>query len=293
LARDGGSYRIELDGVEHVAVLRGKAHKGDRAVAGDLVTIDPVTLGEPVLAIADVLPRHSLLERRTPEGRGTRPVAANIDQVMVVTAAASPDPVLQLIDRLLVIAEANHLPAVVVVNKVDLATADPIRMHLSATSYPVFGTSTKTGEGLEALHAALHDRVTVLTGPSGAGKSSLLNAVEPGFALRVGEVSRKAGRGRHTTTTATMIRLPRGGHIVDTPGFSDVGVWNVRPEGLAVLYQEFATRADACRFGDCHHRREPGCAVLDAVASGDIPASRHESYLAVLAELEALPEEWE
>lgn len=293
LSRDGGSYRVELDGEARTAVLRGKAHHGDRAVAGDLVTIDPVTLGEPVLAISDVLPRRSLLERRTPDGRGTRPVAANVDQVVVVTAAASPDPVLQLIDRLLVIAEANHLPAVVVVNKVDLAGAEVVSDHLRATAYPVLATSVARATGLDALHDLLHDRVSVLTGPSGAGKSSLLNAVEPGFGLRVGEVSRKVGRGRHTTTTATMIRLPGGGYIVDTPGFSEVGVWDVRPAALAALFPEFRDRADACRFGDCHHRHEPGCAVLEAIAEGAIPATRHEGYLAILAELEAMPEEWE
>jgi ribosome biogenesis GTPase len=293
LARDGGSYRVEVDGAEAVAVLRSTAHKGVRAVAGDLVTIDPVTLGQPVLAITDVLPRRSVLERRTPEGRGTRPVAANLDQVVVVTAAASPDPVLQLIDRLLVIAEANHLPAVVVVNKTDLAPDAVVRAHLAATPYQVLATSTRTRDGLGALHEVLHDRVSALTGPSGAGKSSLLNAVEPGFDLRVGAVSAKVRRGRHTTTTATMLPLPQGGYIVDTPGFSEVGVWNVRPGELAALFPEFRAVADECRFGDCHHRHEPGCAVREGVAEGRIPSSRHDGYLAILEELEALPEEWE
>jgi ribosome biogenesis GTPase len=123
LAREGNSNRVLLDGGERTAILRGKAREGDRAVAGDRDRIDPNTLGEDTMAIAGVEPRHSLLERRTPEGRGTRPVAANLDQVVVVTAAEDPEPVLQLIDRLLVVAEANRIPPVVVVNKIDLCAA--------------------------------------------------------------------------------------------------------------------------------------------------------------------------
>lgn len=293
LAREGGSYRVLLEQRECVAVLRGKARDGDRAVAGDVVRIDPDTIGEETLAITGVEPRKSLLERRTPEGRGTRPVAANVDQVVVVTAAADPAPLLQLIDRLLVVAEANRIPAMVIVNKIDLAPADAISRHLGAAGYPVLGTSTKSGVGIQEFRERLTGRESVLAGPSGAGKSSLLNAVEPGLALRIGAISAKVRRGTHTTTTATMVPLTLGGFVVDTPGFSEVGVWNVAPDALAVLYPEFAALAEQCRFGDCRHRREPGCAVLEAVEAGDIPASRHESYLAVLAELEALPEEWE
>lgn len=282
-----------LDGVEHVAILRGKAREGDRAVAGDRVRIDPATLSEETLAIDGVEPRHSLIERRTPEGRGTRPVAANVDQVVVVTAAADPEPVLQLIDRLLVVAEANHVAPVVVVNKTDLRAATDVEAHLRATGYLVIPASTRVEHGVEALREQLIGRISVLAGPSGAGKSSLLNAIEPGLGLRIGEISAKVRRGKHTTTTATMIPVIGGGFVVDTPGFSEVGVWNVKPQDLAALYPEFASRAEHCRFGDCHHRHEPGCGVLEAIEAGEIPATRHESYLAILAELEAQPEEWE
>ena len=142
LAREGGQYRVQLDGAERVAVLRGTARRGtDRAVAGDRVSIDPATVADDVLGIQSVLERHSLLARRTPEGRGKRPVAANVDQVVVVTAARDPAPVLQLVDRLILVAEVNSVPAVVVVNKVDLAPADPVLEHLSAAGYPVLETS--------------------------------------------------------------------------------------------------------------------------------------------------------
>lgn len=293
LARDGGSYRVLLDGQERVAVLRGKARKGDRAVAGDRVRIDPATLAEPNLAITGVEPRRNILERRNPEGRGMRPVAANVDQVLIVTAAADPEPLLQLIDRLLAAAEADEIPAIVIVNKTDLADPGVVAAHLSAAGYPIVATSVQTGAGLAELRALLVGRESVLTGPSGAGKSSLLNMIEPGLGLRVGEISARVRRGRHTTTTAAMVPLAEGGFVVDTPGFSEVGIADLEPGALATLYPEFAPLASECRFADCRHRQEPGCAVRAAVATGTIPATRHESYLAILAELGARPEEWE
>lgn len=293
LARDGGSYRILIDGVERVAVLRGKARRGERAVAGDRVTLDPDTIPESNVAITGVEPRRNVLERRNPEGRGMRPVAANVDQVIIVTAAADPAPVLQLIDRLLAVAEADEIPAVVVVNKVDLAGTEVVGRHLAAAGYPILAASVKEMRGLDALRERLIGRESVFTGPSGAGKSSLLNAIEPGLGLRVGEISARVRRGRHTTTTAAMVPIAGGGFVVDTPGFSEVGVADLEAGALATLFPEFVPRAGDCRFADCRHRQEPGCAVREAVAAGEIPASRHESYLAILAELGARPEDWE
>jgi ribosome biogenesis GTPase len=294
LAREGGSYRILVDGVEHVAILRGKAKRAeDRAIAGDRVTIDPATLGEETLAITGVSPRTSLLARRVPDGRGTRPVAANVDQVVVVIAAADPDPIPQLMDRLLVVAEANEIPCWVVVNKVDLGSAAPIEAHLRASGYRVLSTAARLGQGVEVLRHELFGKISVLTGPSGAGKSSLLNALEPGLGLRIGAVSAKVGRGTHTTVTATMIPMVGGGFVVDTPGFSEVGVWDLARGELDSCFPEFREFIGSCRFGDCLHRIEPGCAIRQAVEAGTIPAERHASYLAILAELEALPESWE
>lgn len=294
LAREGGSYRVLLGGIERVAVLRGKArHERDRAVAGDRVRIDPETLNEDTLGIDGVEPRSSLLSRRTPEGRGQRPIAANVDQVIIVTATTRPEPLLQLIDRLLVVAEANELPALIVANKIDLRDTDELHSHLAATGYPLLAVSAHTGQGLGALAARLHDAESVFTGPSGAGKSSLLNAIEPNLGLRVGALSAKAQRGRHTTTTARMIPLVAGGFVVDTPGFSEVGVWDVHPDGLAEYFPEFRPLLDQCRFADCHHVSEPGCAVRDAVEAGKIAETRHASYQAILAELKTVPEAWE
>ena len=179
-----------VGGLERTAVLRGKAKREvDRAVAGDRVRFDPATLAEDVLGIDGVEPRHSILERRVPGGRGTRAVAANVDQVVVVTAAADPLPIPQLIDRLLIVAEANDIPAIVVVNKCDLASADPIIAHLAKAGYEVLATAANRGVGIDLLRSRLVGKESVLTGPSGAGKSSLLNALEPGLGLRVGQVS--------------------------------------------------------------------------------------------------------
>jgi ribosome biogenesis GTPase len=245
------------------------------------------------VAITGVEARRNLVERRNPEGRGMRPVAANVDQVVIVTAAADPPPLLQLIDRLLVVAEADEIPAVVIINKVDLASGDDIRDHLAGAGYPILATSVLTGAGIDRLRTLLAERESVFTGPSGAGKSSLLNTIEPGLGLRVGAISARVRRGRHTTTTAEMVPLAQGGFVVDTPGFSEVGVADLEPGALATLFPEFLPLAESCRFADCRHRSEPGCAVREAVAAAAIPAGRHQSYLAILAEAEARPEAWE
>lgn len=295
LAREGGAYRVLVEGIERVAILRGKAKRDDtdRAVAGDRVRLDPATLTEDTLAILGVEPRTSLLERRVPGGRGTRPVAANVDQVVVVIAAASPDPIPQLLDRLLVVAEANDIPAMVVVNKLDLASAQPLQDHLAATGYAVLETCAKQDRGITELRARLVGRESVLTGPSGAGKSSLLNAIEPGLGLRVGAISTKIGRGRHTTVTAALVPLVEGGFVVDTPGFSEVGVWAIEPGALDQCFPEFEPVLGECKYGDCMHRNEPGCAVREVSESGRMPSARYLSYLSILNELEGLPRDWE
>lgn len=294
LAREGGAYRVLVDGAERTAVLRGKAKREvKRAVAGDRVRFDPATLTEDVLGIDTVEPRSSILERRIPEGRGTRPVAANVDQAAVVIAAADPAPILQLLDRLLVVAESSDIPAFVVVNKVDLAPPSPVELHLAAAGYEVIGTAAKRGDGVELLRAKVAGKVSVFTGPSGAGKSSLLNALEPGLGLRIGEISAKVRRGTHTTVSAIMVPLALGGFVVDTPGFSDVGMWALDRAHLDECFPEFRPAIGECRFDDCTHRGEPKCAVRALVDAGAVPRTRYDNYLAIHAELAALPADWE
>jgi ribosome biogenesis GTPase / thiamine phosphate phosphatase len=289
LERDGSVYRVATNGGEVRAVLRGKAKRDTpRVVVGDRVRLEPEPTGD-LYGVMSVEPRTTLLERRVPEGRGTRPVAANIDEVFVVTAA----PIPQLIDRLLVVAEANSIQAAVVVNKVELDPGYELIERCRAAGYLVYPTSAKTGQGIDEFTRALAGKVSVVTGPSGAGKSSLLNAVQPGLKLRIGEISAKVRRGKNTTVSAVMLPLAAGGYLVDTPGFSEVGLWGVVPRELPTCFPEMRPFIGNCRYADCRHITEPGCRVREALESGVIRRDRWESYRVLLEELESAPEEWE
>ncbi|HWB42924.1 MAG TPA: ribosome small subunit-dependent GTPase A [Gemmatimonadales bacterium] len=293
LERDGSAYRVVASGEEIRAVLRGKVKLDTpKVVVGDVVRLeaDP---GGTLHGIVGVEPRRTVLERRVPEGRGVRPIAANVDQVFVVAATRSPDPIPQLIDRLLVLAEADGIAAAVVLNKVDLDPGTATAERCRRAGYPVYPTSVKTGEGMESLKAAMAGKASVVTGPSGVGKSSLLNAIQPGLQLRTGEVSRRIRRGRNITVSSVMLPLHAGGYLVDTPGFSEVGMWGIDPRELADCFPDFRPFLGDCRYADCRHRKEPGCKVREAVEGGAIAPDRHESYLRLLEELEAQPEEWE
>ena len=293
LERDGSVYRVNTAEGEVRAVLRGKVKVDTpRVVVGDRVRLEPEPTGE-VYGIVGVEPRASLLERRVPEGRGTRPVAANIDQVFVVTATVDPEPIPQLIDRLLVVAEANSISAAVVVNKVELDPGAALIERCRKAGYPVFPTSARTGQGIADFAAAIRGRTSVVTGPSGAGKSSLLNAVEPGLKLRIGEISARVRRGKNTTVAAVMLPLASGGFLVDTPGFSEVGLWGIEPRELASCFPEMRPHIGECRYADCRHMTEPGCRIRAAVESGEIQPDRLESYRVLLEELESAPAEWE
>jgi ribosome biogenesis GTPase len=293
LERDGAVYRVATEGGEIRAVLAGRAKRATvRVVVGDRVRLEPDPVAQ-LHAIVGVEPRTALLERRVPEGRGTRPVAANVDQVFVVTATTHPAPIPQLIDRLLVVAEANEIAAAVVVNKIDLDPGVGLIERCRRAGYTVHPVSADTGDGIADLGAALAGRVTVVTGPSGAGKSSLLNRIQPGLRLRTGEISGKVRRGKNTTVSAVMIPLEGGGYLVDTPGFSEVGLWGIDPGQLDTCFPEFRPFLDDCRYADCRHRTEPGCRVREGMESGAIGRDRWESYLALLDELEHAPDAWE
>ena len=266
--------------------------QGLKVVAGDIVSLEPEAGGE-LWGIIEVEPRHSVLERRIPGGRGTRAIVANVDRIFVVTASREPAPVPSVIDRLLVLAEANDVTPALIVNKIDLDPGTDLIARYLAAGYQVFPVSTKLGQGLEAIRGWLPDHSSVFTGPSGAGKSSLLNALEPGIALRTAAVSEKIGRGMHTTVSAVMIPLSGGGWLVDTPGFSEVGLWGLEARGLAECFPEMRSRLGTCRFQDCRHVSEPGCAIRAAVTEGAIHPDRYASYLLLLEETEEEPRDWE
>jgi ribosome biogenesis GTPase len=199
-----------------------------------------------------------------------------------------------MIDRLLALAELNEVDGFVVLNKTDLAEghADgPAPLPPEFESYRVAGyeiliTSAKGGVGLEELRERLIDRITVFSGSSGVGKSSLLNSLMPGLDLRVGEVGQRKGRGRHTTVAAALYPFPEGGYVADTPGLQYLALWDVDPRALGHSFPEFREPAEECRFADCIHRAEPGCAVREAVEAGTIATGRYESYQALLREAE-------
>jgi ribosome biogenesis GTPase len=297
----GGVWRIHLRDERRIvdASLRGRLKKtresdgeqppGLKLAVGDEVRLEPGSHND--WSIAHILPRRSKLARRAPAGaHGERVLAANVDQVIVTFAATKPEPHLRLLDRFLVIAEANQLPARIVINKIELTDRTAIegmfRPYQDA-GYVVDYTSVKQRIGLASLHDAFAGRVSVLTGPSGVGKSSLLNATFPGANLRVGEISESVNKGRHTTVGAVMLELPgdEGGFVVDTPGLREVGLWEIPADRLDRCFPEFRPHLDECRFGDCRHMREPDCGVRDAVGRGEISAARYESYLMLLEDV--------
>ncbi len=213
---------------------------------------------------------------------------------MVVGSAESPPWDGRMIDRFLAVAGANDIPAILVINKADLAPdASALGAPYRAAGYDVLVTSAPNGLGIDELKARLHGKVSLFTGSTGVGKSSLLNLIEPGLALRTAPVSRKTRGGRHTTVAATMHALPGGGFVVDTPGLRDVGLWGLKPKDVEAAFPEFASVAPGCRFDDCRHMQEPGCAVVSAAAAGEIDQRRLESYRRLLDEAMVASRFWE
>jgi ribosome biogenesis GTPase len=277
-----------MDGGEELdTALRGRLklerRTGDRIVIGDRVEVGR---SGDAWVIEGVAERVSELVRRGFGGRRPKVIAANLDAVLAVVAAADPDPSSTQVDRLLVVAEASDQHPMLVVNKSDLSasTASRLRALYEGIGYRVVVVSVVTGEGLEELAHEVCHGTTALIGPSGAGKSSLLNALEPGLHLRTGELSHRTGAGRHTTVGARLLSLACGGLVADTPGFADVGTWGVAPEAVERCFPELVPLLGECRFRNCTHLQEPDCAVRAAVREGRIAASRYESYVTLRGE---------
>jgi ribosome biogenesis GTPase len=272
--------------------LKLEQRTGDRIVAGDVVRVDPGDGGS--LTIEAVEPRTSELARRAPgRSRRAKVIVANIDRVMMVFAAREPEPNRRLLDRFLVLAEVNRLDSLIVLNKVDQVDADAASAFLAPyenVGYETLRTSATAGTGIDGLREHLCGARSVVTGPSGVGKSSLLNVVQPGLSLRIGEVSAAVNKGQHTTVSARLIPLQCGGYVADTPGLRELGLWRIDPDELPDCFPEFADLIGTCRFArSCSHTHEPGCAVRSAVEAGAVDAGRYASYVTLREEAEAAP----
>ncbi|MBA2117280.1 ribosome small subunit-dependent GTPase A [Bremerella alba] len=250
--------------------------------AGDHVWFRPSGEGEGV--IESVEPRYGVLSRSSRSRQHV--IVANVDQVIIVGSAAEPGLKPNLIDRYLITAEYAGIRPIICINKVDLL--DPAQLQTivgvyGSLGYEVHMVSAIEEIGIERLRRALHGKDTVLSGQSGVGKSSLLNAIEPGLNLRVNAVSRENEKGKHTTTTASLIPLATSGHMVDTPGIRQFQLWDIIPEEVAGLFRDIRPFINHCRFPNCTHTHENDCAVKDAVADGILDTRRYESYCQIFA----------
>ena len=276
-----GFYYVDTGGEVLTCRARGKFRKeGLAPLVGDWVEVRETEPGCGM--VWEIEPRRNAFQR---------PAVANIDQMVVIASAAIPvtDPF--LIDRVTAIAALKGCNVVICVNKCDLQPGEDLADIYRRAGFPVVMASAETGKGIPALREMLAGKLSAFTGNSGVGKSSILNAIESGFALQVADVSEKLGRGRHTTRHVELYRLSCGGSVIDTPGFSsfeEAELGLALKERLPETFLEFRPYLAECRFVGCSHTREKGCAVLAAVKEGEIPRSRHESYLRLYRELKEL-----
>lgn len=296
-----GFFWVEVESGEvYMCRLRGRlleaAQSSDVAAIGDHVTIN--AMEDQTGSIEAVAERTSVISRavRTEGNRGAgasereQVIIANADQALFVFAAALPDPNFHLLDRFLVMGEKSEIDRIViVVNKIDLADRDATAAKFATyieMGYTVLYTSALLGIGIDDLRSQLKDRVSVFTGPSGVGKTSLLNFVQPGLGRAVRQVSESRREGTHTTRDSALVKLDDGGYLADTPGIRSITVWDVEPEEVDGYFRDIAAYVPKCRFTDCTHRTEPGCAVTAAVEAGKISRTRYQSYLSLRDELE-------
>ena len=278
--------------------LRGRVKRARRSAEGRQIYADPVAVGDEVVVtpldnnegvIEEILPRRTKFSRRYPGKRDAieQIVVANADQVVIVLSTRLPDLNFRFLDRFLILAEVGEMDAVICLNKIDLIDSVEQRKLGSVLSayerlgYPVIWTSINYPQSIEPFRDALRDKFGVIVGASGVGKSSLLNAVQPGLGLRVGEVGLKTGKGRHTTTLVELFLLEFGGEVADTPGIREVGLWGVDTENLDLYFPEMERYLGTCKYTDCIHLSEPECAVTEAVNAGEISDIRYQSYVSL------------
>lgn len=283
-----GFFTVETGQGFVVCQLRGKLKQGratgDIAAIGDWVRIAVLEDGSGV--IEEVEERKQAITRLDPRPQGVyqQVLLANADQAVFIFACAHPNPKLRMLDRYLVIAEKQKVPAVIVANKIDLVKdAKEVFGLYESIGYHVIYTSTKTGAGLTELKDIITKKISAFAGPSGVGKSSLLNEIQPGLGLAVNEISSAMDKGRHTTVTRQMFPLEGGGYVADTPGWKSLALWDTEPEEMEAYFPELRGLVQNCQFSDCSHTHEPNCAVLAAVKEGRVHPERFDSFLRLRA----------
>lgn len=281
-----GFYYVKADdGREYECRARGIFRKQEVSpCVGDRVELEPTEEGKG--QVSAILPRKNSL---------IRPPVANLDLLVLVVSAREPLPNLFVLDKLLAIAEYQNIPPAIVLTKSDLEDPSPVADIYRKVGYPVFVVSSETGDGVEEVRSFLQGKLCAFTGNTGVGKSSLLNRIDPRLSIETAQISQKLGRGRHTTRHVQLYEQPGGGYIADTPGFSAVDLERfqvILKEELELCFPEFEPYRTKCRFTGCSHTKEKGCAVLAAVEAGEIPKSRHESYLALYEDAKNI-KEWE
>lgn len=281
-----GFYYVKTgEGQEVECRARGLFRKQEISpCVGDRVELEET--GEGKGQVVAILPRKNSL---------VRPPVANLDLLVLVVSSCEPLPNLLVLDKLLAIAECQNIPPAIVLTKSDLEDPSPVADIYRKVGYPVFVVSSETGEGVEEVRAFLSGKLCAFTGNTGVGKSSLLNRIDPRLSIETAQISQKLGRGRHTTRHVQLYEQPGGGYIADTPGFSAVDLERfqvILKEDLELCFSEFEPYRTKCRFTGCSHTKEKGCAVLAAVEAGEIPKSRHESYLSLYEDAKNI-KEWE
>ena len=281
-----GFFSVQTDKGILVCKLRGRlkqgSREGDLAAIGDQVTVTKIGDGEGL--IESVEERQRMISRMAPLPRGEyeQIIIANPDQIVLVFACAQPEPRLRMLDRFLIISEHQTIPAVIVANKTDLVTEEEARLlfnHYEDIGYSLIYSSVPEKLGIEQLREILAGKISALAGPSGAGKSSLLNAVQPGLGLSIQNVSQTTGKGKHTTVSSELYPLEDGGYVADTPGLKALALWDIEPEELDGYFPDISQFVAQCQFSNCTHVHEPGCAVREAVETGNIHPQRYDSYL--------------